>query len=335
MAVTNYYTINGEIIAEKTAGSSRVDYLTDALGSVTGTLNQSAQVVNTYRYKPYGAQLAKTGTGADPSFLWVGSQGYRQTGRKFSDDYVRARHYSSAEGMWTTKDPFLIYPWRGSYFYADTSPVLLVDVSGLCGKDDCCMQLLDPHLHPKPNVHCKKPDGTPGTWVPFGPGALAQLRRDCTTQATCQHLLDLLKEGIADCKDMCDQAGKPPDPNKPGGYYPNDPWDARELCCEQRPGRWVSCGVFYCDRGGGLGGMDACWMMCAYKHEKRHQLQCRDVIRPPYGIPNPDAWEECDAYRVTVRCLLHEASKKCGKNIPSDIRQKVTECLNQPVFNRR
>ena len=68
MAVTNYYTVNGEIIAEKTAGSSRVDYLTDALGSVTATVNQSAQVVNTYRYKPYGSQLAKTGVGADPSF---------------------------------------------------------------------------------------------------------------------------------------------------------------------------------------------------------------------------------------------------------------------------
>jgi hypothetical protein len=34
MPVTNYYTVNGEIIGEKTTGGSRVDYLTDALGSV-------------------------------------------------------------------------------------------------------------------------------------------------------------------------------------------------------------------------------------------------------------------------------------------------------------
>ena len=103
MAVTNYYTINGEIIAEKTTGGNRVDYLTDALGSVTATLNQSAQVVNTYHYKPYGAQLAKSGVGTDPSFQWVGSQGYKQTSKKYSDIYVRARHYDTSTGRWTTK----------------------------------------------------------------------------------------------------------------------------------------------------------------------------------------------------------------------------------------
>ena len=102
MAVTNYYTVNGEIIAEKTAGSSRVDYLTDALGSVTATVNQSAQVVNTYRYKPYGSQLAKTGMGADPAYGWVGTQGYRPTQKKFSDFYVRARHYGTPMGRWST-----------------------------------------------------------------------------------------------------------------------------------------------------------------------------------------------------------------------------------------
>src|SRR5579862_7980245 len=105
MAVTNYYTVNGALIGEKTAGGSRTDYLTDALGSVTATVNQSGQVVNTYRYKPYGAQLAKTGVGADPAFQWAGSQGYRQTGKKYSDVYVRARHYDSRAGRWASRDP--------------------------------------------------------------------------------------------------------------------------------------------------------------------------------------------------------------------------------------
>ena len=40
MAVTNYYTVNGALIGEKTAGGSRTDYLTDALGNVTATVNQ-------------------------------------------------------------------------------------------------------------------------------------------------------------------------------------------------------------------------------------------------------------------------------------------------------
>src|SRR5579863_4200382 len=114
MPVTNYYTVNGALIGEKTVGGSRTDYLTDALGSVTATVNQSGQVVNTYRYKPYGAQLAKTGVGADPAFQWAGESGYRQTSKKYSDVYVRARHYDSRGGRWTTKDPLRDMLLRGT-----------------------------------------------------------------------------------------------------------------------------------------------------------------------------------------------------------------------------
>ena len=78
MPVTNYYTVDGEIIGERT-GASRVNYATDALGSVTGTLVGDA-LQSTYAYKPYGALLAKTGAGADPKAQWVGSLGYRATG---------------------------------------------------------------------------------------------------------------------------------------------------------------------------------------------------------------------------------------------------------------
>ena len=94
MPVTNYHTVNGQIIGETTAGV-RTDYMVDALGSVTGTVNQSGQVVNTYRYKPYGALLAKTGTGADPKMGWVGSRGYRATGRSCLDRCTNHAIWSS------------------------------------------------------------------------------------------------------------------------------------------------------------------------------------------------------------------------------------------------
>jgi hypothetical protein len=51
MAVTNYYTIDGEIIGEKVGANARTDYLTDALGNVTATVNQTPAVVNTYRVR--------------------------------------------------------------------------------------------------------------------------------------------------------------------------------------------------------------------------------------------------------------------------------------------
>ena len=127
MPVTNYYTVDGEIIGERT-GSNTINYATDALGSVTGTL-VGGQLQNTYAYKPYGALLAKTGTGADPKMGWVGTRGYRGTGRRQSDAYVRARHYGTTTGRWTTADP--LWPVLMRYSYVHGSPVSLGDRSGL------------------------------------------------------------------------------------------------------------------------------------------------------------------------------------------------------------
>jgi hypothetical protein len=67
MAVTNYFSANGRLLGEN-GPDGRVDYLTDALGSVTTTVNGSGAVLNQYRYKPSGAQLSKTGTAPDPKF---------------------------------------------------------------------------------------------------------------------------------------------------------------------------------------------------------------------------------------------------------------------------
>jgi len=131
MPVTNYLTVNGEIIGE-TTGGVRTDYLTDALGSVTATVDQSASVVNTYRYKPSGELLAKTGTGSDPVFGWVGSQGYAQTGRKYAEAYVRARHYSSTSGRWTSKDPIGQGGGDLNYYrYVENMPTGKTDPSGM------------------------------------------------------------------------------------------------------------------------------------------------------------------------------------------------------------
>lgn len=84
MATTYYHTVNGRIRGQSTGGVS-TDYLTDALGSVVATANSSGTVFNTYRYKPYGERLAKTGARADPRFGWTGGTGSLRTDRTFSD----------------------------------------------------------------------------------------------------------------------------------------------------------------------------------------------------------------------------------------------------------
>jgi RHS repeat-associated protein len=128
MPVKNYDTIDGEIIGECTNGVY-TDYGVDALGSVVATIDSLSAVVNTYRYKPYGALLAKTGVGSDPRFGWVGTQGYRSTKRVYSDSYVRARHQSSEVSTWTTVDP--IWPPPHPYAYVQSNPTRYTDPSGL------------------------------------------------------------------------------------------------------------------------------------------------------------------------------------------------------------
>lgn len=106
MSVTNYYTANGMILGERTGGGGFRKYTTDALGSTLMTTNSSGTQENSYRYKPYGTQLVKSGSAADPGFLWVGSLGYRMTSRLGAESYVRARHYGSS-AHWTSSDPIV------------------------------------------------------------------------------------------------------------------------------------------------------------------------------------------------------------------------------------
>lgn len=140
MAVTNYYTVGGRILGERTTGGSRIDYARDHLGSVAATTDSSGAVVNTYRYKPYGGQLAKTGASVDPKYLWVGQWGYRVARNEV---YVRSRSYSTLTSRWLTIDQVIdilveLSNMRQSsdpYGYVRSRPVLEVDRHGYFGND--------------------------------------------------------------------------------------------------------------------------------------------------------------------------------------------------------
>jgi hypothetical protein len=90
----SFYTIDGVIVGEQTS-AGRINYATDALGSVTGTLVGS-QLVNTYTYKPYGALLATTGSGAAPEPQWLGTLGAMPTGRADADVSLGSSCYSTS-----------------------------------------------------------------------------------------------------------------------------------------------------------------------------------------------------------------------------------------------
>jgi len=134
MPVTNYITVNGQLTGEITNGV-RTQYMTDALGSVIGTTDGSGNILNTYRYTPYGGKTYKTGTSPDPKFLFAGTWGGRQTGRAHSEEYWRARHRSEPETTWTTVDP--LWPTEDVYGYAMSSPTTRLDQTGLSCKENC------------------------------------------------------------------------------------------------------------------------------------------------------------------------------------------------------
>lgn len=145
MATTWYHTVNGEIIGETTS-ASRTSYLTDAIGSATATQGASGTTTATWRYKPFGAQLAKTGAGFDPVFLWCGAHGYKTT-VDANINYVRARHLSTQTATWTTVDP--LWPNQASFSYVHASPVTIIDPMGMQGVlgTTCINQLYKAQLH--------------------------------------------------------------------------------------------------------------------------------------------------------------------------------------------
>ena len=118
---TAYYTVDDEIIAESINGV-RLDYLTDALGSVTAKVDQSASVTSTARYKPYGSLFS----GNSYTFGWSGVHGYRASQQ---GTYIRSRQYQNATASWITVDE--LWPSQPAYIYANGSPSTIIDPSGM------------------------------------------------------------------------------------------------------------------------------------------------------------------------------------------------------------
>jgi hypothetical protein len=138
MPVTSFYKVGSRMVGEQTDGGTRINYVTDALGSIVQAIDDNHNTTYTARYKPFRDVLSSTGTA--PAFTWVGSLGYFQAaGRPHSEFYVRARFYSKAEGRWTTIDP--LWPGESAYGYVSGRIQLFVDASGKAsgsGSKNCC-----------------------------------------------------------------------------------------------------------------------------------------------------------------------------------------------------
>ena len=128
-----YHTVNGMLIGETSNGVRR-GYLSDALGSVVATVDFNGAVENTYRYKPGGALLAKTGIAEDPKCMFLGFLGVRHYSTRYSDAYARWRHFGYETATWSSRD--ILWPQEQAYVYAAGNPTTFTDADGLCVS--CC-----------------------------------------------------------------------------------------------------------------------------------------------------------------------------------------------------
>ena len=126
MPVVNYTTVNGRILHEDRNGVKTL-FMPDTLGNVIETRNMDTGVqTSSTTYWPYGEVRTQTGTNPSP-WGFCGVWGYyTQSGQP---TYVRARYYRPNLGRWQTVDP--LWPTVTPYEYADCSPTLNVDSSGL------------------------------------------------------------------------------------------------------------------------------------------------------------------------------------------------------------
>ncbi len=101
-------------------------YLYNGQGSVTELINADEEVVNKYRYTPFGSPRLKVESVYNP---------YQYTGRRLDEEtgqyYYRARMYSTEQCRFTTQDPAGMQEGPNMYAYVSNNPVNHRDPSGL------------------------------------------------------------------------------------------------------------------------------------------------------------------------------------------------------------
>jgi RHS repeat-associated protein len=203
MPVTTYATVAGRVLMENRAGTVR-EYLHDPLGSTIALLDSSNTKTHTASYWPYG-EVQSGNVSSVTAFGFCGAWGY-YTENHFM--YVRARYYLQDVGRWLTVDP--LWPDGSGYGYADCSPTVLSDPSGL------------KPTWPKPN-DCSLMGTSPRAIC------IAMLCSMNTAMDFHSGLKDLAQEGVIDnAKALLDQYVK--NGCKPPSLSPED-------CCKEASGR--------------------------------------------------------------------------------------------------
>ena len=119
-----HYTYGNDLISN---GSEY--YLTDALGSTRGLVNNAEVLTDSYEYEAYGKLVNHTGT-SENQFLYTGEQFDKET----ENYYLRARYYDPAVSRFLSRDTYAginADPLsQNRYLYGKGNPGKYTDPSG-------------------------------------------------------------------------------------------------------------------------------------------------------------------------------------------------------------
>ena len=114
------------LISQVDGNGNQYYYHFNPIGHTTEITDENGNVVNHYRYSPFGEYLEKKESIPNP-FTFVGEFGVMDDGNGLN--YMRMRYYSPEIGRFLSEDPFMTLENR--YIYAKNSPILLIDPLGL------------------------------------------------------------------------------------------------------------------------------------------------------------------------------------------------------------
>ncbi|MFM6436862.1 MAG: Calx-beta domain-containing protein, partial [Microcystis panniformis] len=135
--VIGEYDGSGGLIAHYVHGLglvSRVDnsqvnyYDADAIGSIIGLTGADGEYVNRYQYLPFGEDLSKTETVANP-FEYVGQWGVMDESNGL--DFMRSRYYDKVIGKFSSIDPLGLASGDSNFYsYTSNAPLNQIDPEG-------------------------------------------------------------------------------------------------------------------------------------------------------------------------------------------------------------
>jgi RHS repeat-associated protein len=124
--VANY--THGIGLVSRVNGNNSNYYDADAIGSTVGLTANDGSYVNKYSYLPFGEDLTKVETVANP-FEYVGQWGVTDEGNGL--DFMRARFYDTGLGRFTSVDPIGLNGGDTNFYrYVGNNPIQSIDPKG-------------------------------------------------------------------------------------------------------------------------------------------------------------------------------------------------------------